>query len=273
MTPRVSIVTISFNQARFLRATIDSVLAQKSAGVQYIVADPGSTDGSREIIESYGTQIDERLFEPDCGPGDGLNKGFQRAIAPILGYLNSDDLLLPGAVDAVVSAFAERPNVDVISGHAQIIDAEGRVLRESYSDKFRVNPILYRAGGIMQPSTYFRRECFDRTSGFNVANRFDWDAELFVDMYLAGARFDRINRFLSGYRIYPSTVTAERTARLLLEPAARKLFEQKKRRSWRWYDHPRRWGYLAMKYLSEPRWMRERLLRGKVAGRFSRQGG
>ena len=263
-----SIVTISFNQAQYLRATIESVLSQKCDALQYIVVDPGSTDGSRDIIDSYGDQIDVRIFEPDKGPGDGLNKGFALATGEILGYLNSDDVLLPGAIERIDQAFAERPAADVISGHAHIIDAEGNFLRESYSDDFRVQPVLYRARCVMQPSTFFRRECFLNTKGFNANNRFDWDAELFVDMKLAGAKFARVDAFLSGYRIYPSTVTAERTSRMFLEPKARKLFEEKHNRSWRWYDHPLRWGHLVMKYVREPRWVRERLLRGRVAGRF-----
>lgn len=267
-THSFSLVTISFNQAQFLRATIESVLTEKYPRLQYIVVDPGSTDGSREIIDSYGDQIDVKLFEPDRGPGDGLNKGFARATGSILGYLNSDDVLLPGSLDKMDRAFVEHPQADVISGHAHIIDAEGRFLRESYSDRFAVNPIIYRAACLMQPSTFFRQECYARTAGFNVDNRFDWDAEMFVDLKLAGARFIRINEFLSGYRIYPSTVTAQRKMRLIVEPRARLLLEQKRHRRWKWYDHPRRWAYLAWKYLREPRWIRERLFRGKVAGRF-----
>ncbi|MAT70185.1 MAG: glycosyltransferase [Planctomycetaceae bacterium] len=263
-----SIVTISFNQAQYLRATIDSVLEQKDANVQYIVVDPGSTDGSRELIESYGDAIDVRLFEPDKGPGDGLNKGFAHATGEILGYLNSDDVLLPGALDVIDQAFTKHPSADVICGHSNIIDAQGNFIRESYSDPFRINPVLYRAGCIMQPSTFFTREIFEKTDGFNPNNRFDWDAELFVDMKAAGAKFVRINKFLSGYRIYPSTVTAERRVRMIVEPKARELFEQKRNRPWQWYDHPRRWAYLVMKYLREPRWIRERLFRGRVAGRF-----
>lgn len=263
-----SIVTVSFNQAPFLRAAIDSVLAEKRPGVQYIVVDPGSTDGSREIIDSYGDAVDVRLFEPDKGPGDGLNKGFAKATGQILGYLNSDDILLPGALEKVDAAFNANPKIDVISGHAKIIDAEGRVLRESYSDEFRLTPILYRAACIMQPSTFFRRECFERTEGFNVDNRLDWDAELLVDLQAAGASFSRINEFLSGYRVFPGTVTSDRRGRVITEPRARELFKQRRGRPWRWYDHPRRWGYLMLKFLREPRWLRERLLHGPVSGRF-----
>ncbi|RIK83994.1 MAG: glycosyltransferase [Planctomycetota bacterium] len=265
--PRISIVTISFNQAEYLRAAIDSVLGQGYPNLQYIVVDPGSTDGSREIIDSYAERISVKVFEPDRGPGDGLNKGFARADGEIYGYLNADDVLLPGALHTVVEAFARRPDVDVISGHCQIIDGRGQVLRESYSDPFRPNRVLHRAANLMQPSTFFRRRAFNRTSGFNVANRLDWDTELFVDMYAQGAKFARCDAMLSGYRLHTTTVTAQRRNSLILAQDWRKLLEAKLGRAWAWYDHLLRWGYLVLKYLGNPRWVRERLLRGRVAGR------
>ncbi|MBK8907410.1 MAG: glycosyltransferase [Rhodospirillales bacterium] len=77
--PFLSIVTISFNQAQYARQAVESVLSQQGDDVEYIVVDPGSTDGSREILAGYGHAIDHFVFEPDNGPADGLNKGFGRA--------------------------------------------------------------------------------------------------------------------------------------------------------------------------------------------------
>ena len=94
---RVSIVTISYNQAQFLERTILSVLDQDYPEIEYIVVDPGSTDGSREIIERYGSRISKVILRPDRGAADGLNSGFAEASGQILGFLNSDDTLLPGA--------------------------------------------------------------------------------------------------------------------------------------------------------------------------------
>jgi len=93
---KFSIVTISYNQAQFLEKAILSVLNQEGVGLEYIVVDPGSTDGSREIIERYRDRFGHVVFEKDHGPADGLNKGFQYATGDVYGYLNSDDVLLPG---------------------------------------------------------------------------------------------------------------------------------------------------------------------------------
>src|SRR5688572_21687448 len=135
---KVSIVTISFNQVRFLEQAICSVLEQDYPNIEYIVVDPGSTDGSREIIEKYRSRLARVIFEPDLGPADGLNKGFSLASGDILGYINSDDYYLPAAVTKIVRYFQKHPDVDVVSGNAQITDANNHILRHTYSDKYSV---------------------------------------------------------------------------------------------------------------------------------------
>src|SRR6266702_5290058 len=115
---KVSIVTISFNQAAFLERTILSVLNQDYSNIVYIVVDPCSTDGSRELIKRYESRIARTILDPDKGAADGLNKGFGAATGDIFGFLNSDDILYPGAVSAVVSVFIKSPATDVVSGHA-----------------------------------------------------------------------------------------------------------------------------------------------------------
>lgn len=265
--PTISMVTISYNQAQFLREAIDSILNQNYPGLQYIVVDPGSKDSSREIIDSYGPRVAARVYERDSGPADGLNKGFAAANGDILGYLNADDILLPGTLHKVAELFTASPCVDVVSGHALILDPQGQTLRESYSDRFRPTRVIYRAANLMQPSTFFRREAFQRTNGFNVANRTDWDTELFIDMYAKGSVFSTVDEMFSGYRLHATTVTAQHRNSLILRKELRRLFEQKRGRDWKWYDHPIRWAYLAAKYIENPRWIRERLFRGRVAGR------
>ena len=104
--PRVSIVTPSFNQARFLEQTIESVLDQDYPHIEYLVVDGGSTDGSVEIIERYAKHLAWWVSEPDHGQADAIVKGFRRTTGDILAYLNSDDRYLPGAVSKAVAAFA-----------------------------------------------------------------------------------------------------------------------------------------------------------------------
>jgi len=123
---KFSIVTISFNQAEFLERAILSVLNQDHDDIEYIVVDPGSTDGSRDIIERYRDRIDRIVFKPDRGAAEGLNNGMEGASGEILGFLNSDDVLMPGAISQIVHAFQANPDIDLVTGHAYIIDATNR---------------------------------------------------------------------------------------------------------------------------------------------------
>ena len=161
---KVSIVTISFNQAVFLERAIRSILEQNHPDIEYIVVDPGSSDGSRDIIERYRPRISRVIYEPDRGPADGLNKGFAQATGDIFAFLNSDDILLPGAVGSAC-AFLARTDVDVVSAHATVIDAQDRHLRMAYSDPFSLEMVAYGACVLVQPSTFFRREVFERVQG------------------------------------------------------------------------------------------------------------
>jgi glycosyltransferase involved in cell wall biosynthesis len=206
--PTLSIVTLSFNQARFLSDCIDSVSSQKGDGVEYIVVDPGSSDGSRDILQSRASEIDCPVLEPDQGPADGLNKGFAKANGEIFGYINADDRLAPGAIQFVREYFAERPSVDVLCGAIRIIDENGRASpRARTSDLFNVRRYAARLCNIAQQATFFRRRAFDLVGGFNVANRVAWDGELLADMSLANATFARERKILGDFRVYQGTIS------------------------------------------------------------------
>ena len=133
---KITIVTISYNQAHFIEQAIRSVIEQEGVPLEYIVVDPGSTDGSREIIERYRDRLATVIFERDRGPADGLNKGFAAATGDIFGFLNSDDYLLPGSLAKIRSYFQDHRGIDVVSGHGLIVDGLGKVLRRNYSDRF-----------------------------------------------------------------------------------------------------------------------------------------
>jgi glycosyltransferase involved in cell wall biosynthesis len=128
---KFSIVTISFNQAEFLERTILSVIAQKDVDMEYIIVDPGSTDGSRDIIERYRGTFSHVIFEPDAGPADGLNKGFAVASGDWFGYINSDDFYLPGGLAAVDVATRRFPQAGAIVGNGHIVDESDNFLRKS----------------------------------------------------------------------------------------------------------------------------------------------
>lgn len=262
---KISIVTISFNQTCFLEQAICSVLEQDHPNVEYIVVDPGSTDSSREIIERYSDRIDKVIFQPDEGPADGLNKGFAHASGDVFGFLNSDDVLEPDALSGAVRYLEARPEVDVVSGHSWIIDAEGRKKRRFYSDRFSLRMAGYGACILAQQSTVFRSEIFRRVNGFNIDNRSAWDGELFIDMALAGARFALAPEFWSRFRVHEEGITGSGKLYALHQAHRERMFRKVLGRE------PTQWDLLLgtfaryMRKLLNFKDTRERLLRGPVS--------
>ncbi len=205
--PRISIVTLSFNQGAYLEAAIESILGQHYPNLDYILVDPGSTDGSRAIIERYRSRLSAVLLDPDKGPADGLNKGFAAADGEIFGYINADDLLLPGALAAIARHFAARPEIDAILGKGLIIDKAGRTRRRMQSSRFSLAAFGQGAMTFAQQGHWFRARALAASGGFNTANRTCWDAELLVDMALAGARIVNVPERLGAFRLYGDTIT------------------------------------------------------------------
>lgn len=206
---KISIVTLSFNQGRFLESAIRSVVDQQGVDLDYIIVDPGSTDDSREIIERYRDRLGPVVYERDDGPADGLNHGFAKASGQIYGFLNADDVFRPGALAKVAQAFEQNPDADIISGNGHILDADGAPIRRMYSDRFSLWGYLYGGAVLLQQSTFFRASAFKTAGGFNVDNRTCWDGELWLDMALAGKRFQRASGFWSGFRVYGGTITSD----------------------------------------------------------------
>lgn len=204
---KVSIVTISLNQAPYLERSMRSILDQNHTDIEYIVVDPGSTDGSRAIIDRYRGRIAHTILEPDNGPVDGLNGGFARASGDICGYINSDDALLPGAVRHVITAFERNPAADLIYGHGCYVDEGDRVLRRFRSTPFYLRGCPYGSINIMQQATFFRRRAFRDVGGFNRDNRTCWDFELCVDFALRGKRLVRVNDYLGLFRIHAGSIS------------------------------------------------------------------
>lgn len=267
---KCSIITISYNQLAYLKATVRSVLDQGYPDLEYIVVDPGSTDGSREYLQGLPLGSATLVFEPDTGPADGLNKGFARATGEMLGFLNSDDVLLPGALHNAAAFLQSRPDVDVVSGHALIIDDKGTTLRKSFSQPFDLRRYAYGVCVVNQPSTFFRRSAFERSGGFNAANRCAWDGELWVDMAMAGARFAVQEEFWSGYRITAESITGSGKLNNALQKYQDAIFEKIIGRPSGALDRWLSRYYRLERLLANPRFLIERLARGPINGRFGK---
>jgi glycosyltransferase involved in cell wall biosynthesis len=205
--PFLSIVTISFNQRQFLQQTLESVLSQKDPDIEYIVVDPGSTDGSRELLERYRGRIDKLIFEPDLGAADGLNKGFAHARGQIGYFLNSDDFLLPHAVETLRTLWVQNDNIDVMLCRGWMVDRVGTPLRElrRLSDSLPKLTGVHRA--MVQQGMSFRMELFRQVGGFNSANRTCWDFELLCLFLAASKRVKVSKERIGAFRLHGQSLT------------------------------------------------------------------
>jgi len=206
--PVISIVTISYNQAHYLEECLRSVLEQDYPHIDHIVVDPGSQDGSREIIQAHAARLSSVVLSPDDGPADGLNKGFAQARGSVFCYVNADDRLCPGALRTMGEFFTMHPEVDVACGAIRIIDRDGRPApRKRTADRFDLARYVAGVCTVGQQGTFFRRAAFEAAGGFNVGNRVCWDGELLVDMALLGAHFATLPKVIGDFRIYSESIT------------------------------------------------------------------
>ncbi len=240
---KFSIVTLSFNQGAYLREAIESVLNQDHTEVEYIVVDPGSTDGSREIIQSYSDRISHIIFEPDHGAAEGLNKGFSFASGEILGFLNADDLLMPGSLQRVGDFFRQCPKCEMAMGDGYIVDGRLRRLRHVKARDFTVRRYLYSGTQFLQQSTFFRRETFLRSPRFNTENRTCWDGELFVNLVNQGAEVGYIDADLAAFRIHEASITGMGANQKAFRKDCRRVFKELRGRDWRLSDELLRFLY------------------------------
>jgi hypothetical protein len=182
--PRVSIVTPSYNQARFLEETIRSVLLQGYPDLQYIVIDGGSTDGSEGILRTYEPWLADWVSEKDRGQSHAINKGFARARGEVVAWLNSDDLYTAQAVGVAVRAFSEHPAVGVVYGDCQHIDAGSHLIRTRLLPDHDLGELVVY-NYIAQPATFFRRRAAERVNGVDESLHRAMDFDLWVRLSLA----------------------------------------------------------------------------------------
>ncbi|PWB81613.1 MAG: glycosyltransferase [Candidatus Methylomirabilota bacterium] len=215
--PLVSIITPSFNQGRFITDTIESVLSQNYPKLEYLVMDGGSTDETLDILRSYGNRLTWRSG-PDGGQADAVNAGFRLAQGEILGWLNSDDTYLPGAVEAAVTHLTTHQNTAMVYGDAYYIDERNRVIGIYPTEDFDQHR-LAKACFICQPAAFFRRSAIEAIGGLDTRLQYCMDYELWIRL---ARRFliDRIPYVLASSRQYPQTKTWSQRDRLFEELCA-----------------------------------------------------
>ena len=213
-TPLVTVVTPSYNQGRFIRQTIESVLAQDYPSIEYIVMDGGSTDETHSILEGYTGRVDW-VSKSDAGQASAVNEGWQRGRGEILGWVNSDDTYLGGAVRSVVAYLQSHPDVSAVYGEAYHTDETGDTLSPYPTMPFDLDR-LKQTCFICQPTVFVRRSVVERVGYLDPALQFCMDYDLWIRIGKI-ARFGQVEDYLATSRLYPGGKTLGRRPQVYAE--------------------------------------------------------
>ena len=196
-----AIVTPSYNTGKHIGAALRSVLEQDWPQVDYIVMDGGSTDGTVDVLKSFGPRL-RWVSERDRGQADAINRGFARTRGEVLGWLNSDDAYAPGALRAAAEFLAAHPDVAMVYGDADLIDAAGNpIARCAHVEPvFSRRRLLHYSDFIVQPAAFFRRSAFEAVGGLDPGLNWAMDYDLWLKFADAGFKAAYLPRVLANYR-------------------------------------------------------------------------
>ena len=205
--PRITIIMPSFNQAKYIEESIQSVLDQEYPNLEFMILDGGSTDGSQDIIERYAHCLTYWHSQPDKGQTDALIQGFDRSTGDLIGWVNSDDVLLPDCLQAIATVFVARPECGLFGGNYVLIDSIGNIIR---CKRHPANPVPFARYGLFvvnQPGSFFKRRDYEAVGGLNLYLHYVMDTDLYVRMMLNKTRFAHTNSYLAGFRKHPAAKT------------------------------------------------------------------
>jgi glycosyltransferase involved in cell wall biosynthesis len=226
----ISLVTPVYNGAEYIQQAMDSVGSQQIKPTEYIVCDGGSTDGTLQIAEENRPLVTQILHGPDRGMYDALNKGFQASTGDILGWINSDDILLPWCLSAVLKYFQLNPQAEWVTGIPAVFDRTGCLVWVA-----QVAPYYKRSwiaqgwysgiglGIIQQECTFWRRSLFERVGGLNADLRWGGDLDLWRRFAASGAELHQIGTVVSGFRKHGSNASATHFEQYHREGGARRI--------------------------------------------------
>ncbi len=203
--PKITVVTPSYQQDQFIEETIRSVLLQGYPNLEYIVIDGGSRDNSPAIIEKYAPFLDYWVSERDKGQANAVNKGFARSSGEIMGWLNSDDVLLPGALYWIARSFIN-PQTNFVTGFRKVIDENSHVRQNSVQDK-PTNYYISHYCCVNQETTYWRRSAWEKLGMLDESLHFALDYDYWLRAIQAGYTFHLIPRYVGGFRNYATNKT------------------------------------------------------------------
>lgn len=201
--PRISVVTVNYNLAPYLEATIRSVLDQDYPNLEYIIIDGGSTDGSLDIIQKYAHRLTHWISEPDKGQYDAVQKGFALSTGDIMYWINSDDLLYPGSLRSVAEIFQTFPEVEWLQGQPTEYTPEGSPIRRidlPWARWSRYRYLNWDFQFIQQESTFWRRSLWEKAgSHMDLSLKLAGDMELWA-RFFRHAHLHTTNALLGGFR-------------------------------------------------------------------------
>jgi glycosyltransferase involved in cell wall biosynthesis len=207
--PRVSIVTPSFNQGRYIAETIESVMAQNYPNLEHIVVDGSSTDGTLEILKRYPHL--HVVSEPDRGQADAINKGFKMATGEIWSFLNSDDTLYPGTLDTVVREIEPERRRHIVMGRCRFVDEQGRYLGIEHPSHFENHKRLlaiWKGHMIPQPAVFWTPEVWRNCGPMDIQLKFSLDYDLFC-RFSKVYPFYLVNQVFATYRLHAASKTEQ----------------------------------------------------------------
>jgi hypothetical protein len=206
---QVSVITPSYNQASYLRHTIESVLGQDYPNIEYLIVDGGSTDGSPGIIQQYAPRLSWWISEPDSGQGEAINKGIAHAHGEIIAWLNSDDFYLPGAVTAAVRSLQANAESAFVFGDMQAVDADGRVTNHlRYRDLTLQDLLCFQIIG--QPAVFIRRTHLESAGALDPSFHALLDHHLWIRL-AAGGPIHHEAQVWAAARYHPAAKNLSRT--------------------------------------------------------------
>ncbi len=219
--PRISVITPSFNQARYLGLTLRSVLQQGYPHLEYWVMDGGSTDGTADLLRRHAPQLAGWVSEPDRGQAHAFNKGLARATGELIGWINSDDVYLNRNLFAAAAYFHAHPEVDIVFTDYLYIDANDRVLKRRQEIPFDFETYLW-SGDCYHANCagFFRRRVFDRIGPLDESLHYSMDYEFYLRAARAGLRFAHLRAYWAAYRLHDASKSVAQLDRMRAEGRA-----------------------------------------------------
>ena len=195
--PKISIITITYNSEKTLEETIKSIISQGYDNLEYLIIDGGSTDHTLDIVNKYRNNIAVVVSEPDNGISDAFNKGIRYATGEIIGIINSDDILLSGALQAISDSYNK--NVAVYRGNTI-------VWNDISNAKTRIRPTMKMKlskpiGNVCHQSTFVTKSCYETLGAYNIDFKYMMDADILYLFYRAGVVFKYVDYDMALFRL------------------------------------------------------------------------